>query len=551
VPGAVVIPIDPTQRVNGGNPANSQGRYVVPKQAGFTGSWQLSCRAQSSVTLPDPLCFSLSGGDVIRRDTDTQVDFNIPMNLYRIRVLDNRGTPITDARVQVSVRDDAPSNVAIVDLLPGELPFHGTWRGFDFTGEDGWVQVPGIQMTNAPLVNVDITTDQSSRHEGKSIRILASDLTDTVIVVGFKPSSISGISSTRLEPGDSFVITGTNFLGASNVHIGGAEAPFIVDSNSQITATVPSNATTGVVQVTTADGTSTFGSTITVLPSPLVITTKSLEVGQVGRAYVQSLTATGGTSPYRWRIQGTRPSGLILTSQGLLQGTPRRVMDSSIRVAVTDAKGKSVTRSVALNIEPKPMTLPGAIDAISGQGTSERISLSWKKPADDGGNPITGYRIEVSTNAGESWQEFVSNTRSRTTGRSFRFSPNVDALFRVAAINRLGDGPFGAKSVSPVLTAFGPASAPANVAVTADSGLLKVLWTPPADNGGASITGYRVRISTNGRSWSTVIGNSQNTALESTFRQRTGRNYWAQVSAINAGGVSPYTTSSTSVYLAR
>ncbi|MBI5360697.1 MAG: putative Ig domain-containing protein [Planctomycetes bacterium] len=59
-------------------------------------------------------------------------------------------------------------------------------------------------------------------------------------------------------------------------------------------------------------------------PEILNITTASLSDGQVGTAYIASLTATGGTAPYTWSITaGGLPDGLILeTAGGTLSGIP-------------------------------------------------------------------------------------------------------------------------------------------------------------------------------------------------------------------------------------
>ena len=64
-------------------------------------------------------------------------------------------------------------------------------------------------------------------------------------------------------------ITGTNLTGAAGVTFGGASAAFSVDSSTQITATVPSNAVTGHLSVTTGAGTAVSFNTFTVTSPPL------------------------------------------------------------------------------------------------------------------------------------------------------------------------------------------------------------------------------------------------------------------------------------------
>jgi hypothetical protein len=82
------------------------------------------------------------------------------------------------------------------------------------------------------------------------------------------PPTVSGFSPTSGLPGASVTISGTHFSGASGVTFGGASAAFRVDSPTQITATVPTNAVTGKISVTTGAGTAVSSGTFTVTPPP-------------------------------------------------------------------------------------------------------------------------------------------------------------------------------------------------------------------------------------------------------------------------------------------
>jgi DNA/RNA endonuclease G (NUC1) len=77
------------------------------------------------------------------------------------------------------------------------------------------------------------------------------------IIFAFSP--LSGAILTNV------VITGTNFSLASAVTFNGANAAFNVDSATQITATVPTNAGSGFISVTTSSGTAISTNTFTVL----------------------------------------------------------------------------------------------------------------------------------------------------------------------------------------------------------------------------------------------------------------------------------------------
>jgi hypothetical protein len=78
--------------------------------------------------------------------------------------------------------------------------------------------------------------------------------------------------------------------------------------------------------------------------------------GEVGVAYSDQLTVTGGTSPFTWSVSsGTLPAGLSLgASTGLLSGTPTAAGTASFTVMVTDHSGLTATEPASLVIIAGP-----------------------------------------------------------------------------------------------------------------------------------------------------------------------------------------------------
>lgn len=76
--------------------------------------------------------------------------------------------------------------------------------------------------------------------------------------------AISSFSPTSGPVGTSVTINGTGFSGATAVKFNGTTATFGVNSDTKITATVPSGATTGKISVTAPSGTDTSGTNFTV-----------------------------------------------------------------------------------------------------------------------------------------------------------------------------------------------------------------------------------------------------------------------------------------------
>lgn len=81
------------------------------------------------------------------------------------------------------------------------------------------------------------------------------------------------------------------------------------------------------------------------------ILTVSLPAGTVGVAYNQTLSSTGGKTPYTWAVSaGALPAGLSLSSSGVLTGTPASVGTASCTLRVTGANGLYSTKDFTITI---------------------------------------------------------------------------------------------------------------------------------------------------------------------------------------------------------
>jgi hypothetical protein len=80
--------------------------------------------------------------------------------------------------------------------------------------------------------------------------------------------TIDSLSPSSGAPRTSVDIRGANFTWASTVNFIGSAAGFRVDSDTEITATVPKGAVTGPISVTTASGTGTSSSSYAVIAAP-------------------------------------------------------------------------------------------------------------------------------------------------------------------------------------------------------------------------------------------------------------------------------------------
>jgi hypothetical protein len=89
------------------------------------------------------------------------------------------------------------------------------------------------------------------------------------------------------------------------------------------------------------------------IAAPVAITTTSLPNGQVGSAYSQFVTASGGVLPYSWAVSvGTLPAGLSLNaSTGEISGTPSASGPNNFTVQVTDAATATDDQALSITVD--------------------------------------------------------------------------------------------------------------------------------------------------------------------------------------------------------
>lgn len=536
----------------GGNSADSSGNYRVAPSIGTTGEYTVTCRAQQGLVIPDALCPRLWGGPTVSADVARVQDFRLPMDYQSFRVVDSSGDPIRNARLSLVVEDgsrDPAFGPGTVGLIDGAPNFNVTWRGLGTTGEDGWAVVPGIAIDKPVAARLSITTDPESRHLGRIVSVTAGSDADLVVVLSIRPPEVSSVAPLSAAPGATITLTGSNFVGATGVTIGGEAAPYTVASDTEIRVRLPSSARSGPLTVTNGGGEASAPQEIEVLVSDFSITTLSLPRGMQRTAYRYQLEVSGSGAPYTWaRIAGGLPRGLTLSSEGVISGVPTTAGNWTFSVMATDAVGQQQVQTLSLGVDALPYTVPGPVPELTATPSAGRVTLAWVAPLSNGGNPITGYRIQRSADGGSTWSTLISHTNSTVLGTSFLASPSTPYWYRVAAWNAAGLGPYvpsqtpsGGAIAGPV-KAVGPSAAPVEFSAVGSVSRVDLTWTTPTDDGGTPIVGYRVRQSTDGVTWTTVIPNTRSVATSATLARTDLTSLYWQVAAINAAGLSPYVT---------
>ncbi|MBI3195054.1 MAG: HYR domain-containing protein, partial [Ignavibacteriae bacterium] len=94
---------------------------------------------------------------------------------------------------------------------------------------------------------------------------------------------------------------------------------------------------------------------------PAITISGSLPNGDYGVAYNQTLTASGGATPYTFSLSaGTLPTGFTLSSSGVVSGTTSQVGNFSITVTATDNNGCTGSQSYQFSIACPTITLAPA-----------------------------------------------------------------------------------------------------------------------------------------------------------------------------------------------
>ena len=253
-----------------------------------------------------------------------------------------------------------------------------TGSGFNSSGDATAVRFNGTnQPTFTVVSDTTITTTVPSGATTGTVAVDApsGDTTSTqnFIVAAAGVPTITSFAPTSGTSGDSVTIYGTNFGCTTSVSFNGASASFVVNSASQITATVPSSATTGQITVTTTGGTNISSSNFTVAKVP-TITSFTPSSGNVGTSVtIYGTNLTGATSV---TFNGTTASFSVGTSTRMTATVPSAA--TSGQITVTTAGGTATssndftvtaitkhTRSVTLKLR-ESLVATGTITVADG-----------------------------------------------------------------------------------------------------------------------------------------------------------------------------------------
>ena len=167
-----------------------------------------------------------------------------------------------------------------------------------------------------------------------------------------------------------------------------------------------------------------------------------------------------------------------------------------VQVAASNAVGDSgwsASRSATTASVPG---VPAAPTVSRGAGS---LSVSWAVPGDDGGSSVTGYKVQHCKQAaggtGCDSGGWTAVTVTAPEAAAFLkeiagLADDTTYLVQVAASNAVGDSGWSASRSATTASVPGVPAAPT---VSRGAGSLSVSWAVPGDDGGSSVTGYKVQ----------------------------------------------------------
>jgi uncharacterized protein YhjY with autotransporter beta-barrel domain len=312
-------------------------------------------------------------------------------------------------------------------------------------------------------------------------------------------------------------------------------------------------------------GTRTYS--LNVGTSSLTVNPASLPPGTQNTPYSQTVSASGGSSPYTFALAaGTLPNGLALNpSTGAITGTPTVGGTSNFTIRATDTLGNIGTRAYSVNIGTNsltvnPATLPPAtqnafygqtVSATGGTGPYTFTVSSGALPAGLALDPSTGVVSGVPTGSGPSTFTIAAlDSRGNTGSRPYTLNVGTNSLtVNPATLPNGSQGtPYsqtvaGAGGTAPYTYSIVAGALPAGLSLNASTGAIA---GTPSGSGMSTFTVQARDANGNAgaRAYAVNIGANSLTINPATLPAAPqGTPYSQTVTA--AGGATPYTYSVT------
>ena len=178
------------------------------------------------------------------------------------------------------------------------------------------------------------------------------------------------------------------------------------------------------------------------------------------------------------------------------------------------------------SVKATPRGAPSAPRNLAASPGDARVTLTWSLPEDDGGADITGYQYQVDD---DGWQN-AGAAGARSVVVSSGLENDTSYTFSLRAVNDVGEGAVATVNATPQAAVTAP-TAPRNLAASPGDARVTLTWSPPANDGGADLTGYEYRVDQGG--WQNAGAADARSVVVSDLEN--GRSYAFSLRALNGG----------------
>jgi hypothetical protein len=315
---------------------------------------------------------------------------------------------INNANLNVTATNAAPT-------IAGFTPTSGVQNTtVVLTGTD-FLSATGVSFNGTPATNftinsgTQITAKVPASATTGPITVTnsvgpGSSLTNFTVVPGPPAPDVVGFSPAFGIGGESVVITGSSFTNVLTVSFNGANASYLVDSATQITATVPAGTSSGVIAVTTTSGTGSSATSFGFLSGTGAPVVTSFSPGSGPPSSIVVLTGKNFAAVTSVSFNGLPAT---FTADSLTQITATVPASASTGViGVTNAFG-SGTSSSSFTVTEPPLGEPVIISQIYGgggnSGASYRNDYVELYNRDTRVISLATWSIQYASASGNSW----------------------------------------------------------------------------------------------------------------------------------------------------
>ncbi|MEM3342043.1 MAG: fibronectin type III domain-containing protein, partial [Thermoplasmata archaeon] len=237
--------------------------------------------------------------------------------------------------------------------------------------------------------------------------------------------------------------------------------------------------------------------------------------------FFEVLRASSGIGPFIPIAYGTSPA---FNDTGLTNGVQYTYIVRAINRA-----GNSPD---SIPVSATPYTIPGMVADFTCTGGNGFVQLSWSN-ANNGGSPILNFVLfKGTTPSSLSYYTYTESTSYNDSG----VSNGQTYYYAIIASNVAGQGPWtGPVMCTPMPSYPSAPSNPLSLSAVAGPGFVNISWTPPACEGGSSISNYRIYRGTRS-GYEGVLTTVGNVSFFNDTTVSNGTTYYYYVTALNSYG---------------